>query len=218
MKFNRLIVLICLALVFLGFGACGGGETVQEGGNQPPVVVNLTASPNSLTIRPDTEASNDRCTLTCVASDPNGDAVNFSWHATSGSIIGTGSAVTWVAPSVLQGYSGPEQAMFAISVTVDDGKGGTASAECYVDVQYIGWPSPTLTASACEHARDTIQAALDAYHAQHGVWPTPDGEPGDIDWTKLVPDYMEAIPANDGTCDWQVNARPVGKVCVLNRC
>lgn len=191
---------------------------VQEGDNRPPVVVSLTASPDSLTIQPDAEASSDRCTLTCVASDPNGDIMNFSWHATSGSITGTGSAVTWVAPSVLEGYSGPEQAFFAISVTVDDGKGGTDSAECYVDVQYIGWPSPTLTASACEQARDDIQAALDAYNDENGVWPTTDGEPGDIEWTKLVPDYLETIPANDDTCDWQVNAHPVGKVCVIHSC
>jgi hypothetical protein len=216
--FNKLIALICLTLILVGTVGCGGGETTQEGGNQPPKVVSLTASPDSLTIKPDTETPNDRCTVTCVASDPNGDTVNFSWHATSGAITGTGSAVTWVAPSVLHGYSGPEPAMFAISVTVDDGKGGTDSATCDVYVHYIGWPTPTLTAPTCEQTRDAIQAALDAYHAEHEVWPTADGEPGDIDWTKLVPDFMEAIPADDVTCDWQVNAHPVGKVCVIHWC
>ena len=84
-------------------------------------------------------------------------------------------------------------------------------------------PIPTATSlpaviMSCEEARDAIQDALEAYNTAHGNWPTMDGEPGDIEWTELVPDFMEAVPANDSKCDWQVNSDPEGDVCVLNRC
>ena len=78
-------------------------------------------------------------------------------------------------------------------------------------------PLPTVTMS-CEEAKDAIQAAFDAYHAAEGEWPTSDGLPGDIEWTKLVPDFMAGIPANDSLCYWQVNSDPEGEVCLLNRC
>jgi len=78
-------------------------------------------------------------------------------------------------------------------------------------------PLPTVTMS-CEEARDAIQAALDAYHDETGEWPTSDGQPGDIEWTELVPDFMAGIPANDSMCKWQVNSDPLGEVCLLNAC
>lgn len=78
-------------------------------------------------------------------------------------------------------------------------------------------PVPTVTMS-CEEARDAVQQALDAYHAQYGSWPTADGKPGDIVWYKLVPEFMEYGPGNDNKCDWRVNSDPVGKVCLMNEC
>ena len=80
-------------------------------------------------------------------------------------------------------------------------------------------PSPTpIVTMSCEIARDSIQPALDAYHAEHGEWPTADGQPGDIDWEKLVPAFMDTTPSNDARCDWRVNSDPEGEVCVPNRC
>ena len=83
-------------------------------------------------------------------------------------------------------------------------------------------PTPTPTASiipsACEIARDSTQAAIDAYHAEHGEWPTTDGQPGDIDWDKLVPAFMDITPSNDASCEWRVNSDPEGEVCVPKRC
>ena len=76
---------------------------------------------------------------------------------------------------------------------------------------------PTVSMS-CNEAKNAIQAALDDYHDNYGEWPTADGQPGDIEWTELVPDYMEAIPANDSKCDWWVNSDPEGEVCVLHTC
>lgn len=79
-------------------------------------------------------------------------------------------------------------------------------------------PTPTPTPTACEIARDSIQAALDDYYAEYGEWPTADGQPGDIDWVKLVPAFMDGTPSNDSRCNWQVNSDPEGEVCVPKRC
>ena len=83
-------------------------------------------------------------------------------------------------------------------------------------------PTPTPTATPaptmCEIDRDATQAALDAYHTEKGDWPTADGGPGDIEWNKLVPNFMEEIPPTDGRCDWQVNSQPEGEVCLWALC
>ena len=71
---------------------------------------------------------------------------------------------------------------------------------------------------SCDQTKNAIQAALDAYDTEHGEWPTADGQPGDIEWTKLVPNFMEAVPANDSDCDWWVNSDPEGEVCVQHTC
>jgi len=70
----------------------------------------------------------------------------------------------------------------------------------------------------CEEASDAIQAALIDYSAAYSEWPTADGQPGYIDWTKLIPEFMAARPVNDNKCKWQVNSDPEGAVCVHERC
>jgi hypothetical protein len=57
-------------------------------------------------------------TVTCVATDADGDALTYVWAANGGTISGTGSAVSWTAPSAAGEYT--------VSVTVDDGTGRTA--------------------------------------------------------------------------------------------
>ena len=79
-------------------------------------------------------------------------------------------------------------------------------------------PVATLGPEGCEPDRDAIQVALDAYHDKYGKWPTDDGRPGDIEWSKLVPDFLPYIPHTDTRCDWQVNSNPEGHVCLWQRC
>jgi hypothetical protein len=78
-------------------------------------------------------------------------------------------------------------------------------------------PLPTAVFS-CEQARDFIQEALISYHDKHGEWPTVDGLPGDIEWAKLVPEFIMGLPTNDTKCDWQVNSDPEGDVCLQHKC
>jgi hypothetical protein len=59
-------------------------------------------------------------TITCLATDPNGDPVSYSWKADGGELTGVGSIVTWSAPYVEPG----QKTEYLITVTVDDGAGG----------------------------------------------------------------------------------------------
>jgi len=102
------------------------GETADN----PPVITSLTPSPSSV-------APGESSTITCVASDADGDTLSYTWSATDGTISGVGNVVTWVAPAIT--------GTFTISVTVADGGTGAAAASCYVAVETV--PEPTATPS-----------------------------------------------------------------------
>lgn len=77
--------------------------------NQSPVIQSTTASPQTIKTGETTQ-------LTCVATDPDGDQLTYSWSSTNGTFPnGTnGSSVLWEAPD--------EAGTNTISVIVDDGK------------------------------------------------------------------------------------------------
>lgn len=79
--------------------------------NRAPIITNLTCSPVNVTLGGHT-------TVTCVASDPEGDIVRYSWNAAEGTINGSGSQVTWNAPN--------KAGEFGITCVVSDGKGAEA--------------------------------------------------------------------------------------------
>lgn len=78
-------------------------------------------------------------------------------------------------------------------------------------------PPPTIPMS-CMEARNAIQNALSVFNTQYQEWPTADGEPGDIEWTRLIPNFIVGVPSNDSLCDWWVNSDPEGTVCLQNMC
>jgi hypothetical protein len=88
--------------------------------NSPPVIASLV--PSALSVAPE-----ESCTVSCDASDADGDALTYEWSFTSGEIYGAGSTVTWTAPDT--------EGIYAISVTVSDGRGGTAGASCEIAVE-----------------------------------------------------------------------------------
>jgi hypothetical protein len=79
-------------------------------------------------------------------------------------------------------------------------------------------PAPTVQKTPCETDRDSIQKSLNAYNEANDDWPTANGQPGDIVWDKLVPEYMSEMPVIDDQCDWQVSGNPEGTVCVAHTC
>jgi hypothetical protein len=54
--------------------------------------------------------------VTCNASDPDGDELNYEWSATTGDISDTGAVVEWTAPE--------EVGIYHVTVVVKDGYGG----------------------------------------------------------------------------------------------
>ena len=87
--------------------------------NAAPVIESLTANPQDVGPR-------GTSTITCVASDADGDPLIYGWLAPGGTLSGVGPSVTWTAPATAGVYD--------ISCLVDDGRGGMtfATASVYV--------------------------------------------------------------------------------------
>jgi len=119
---------VMLMLVLLG-SSCAPA-------NSPPVITSLTASPSSVVM-------GGACTIQCVASDPDGDPLQYTWHFGGGTLNGVeattavrsvsaGHTVTWEAKGTVGLIT------YVIDVTVEDGKGGTATANVNINVIEIG--------------------------------------------------------------------------------
>lgn len=100
-------------------GSAQASLNITIGANQPPVISSLTANPSGILYGGST-------TLTCIASDPDGDVVRYSWSASEGNITGVGNKVTWIAPNKGGNYN--------ITVIVSDGKGGETRGNVMVTV------------------------------------------------------------------------------------
>ena len=87
--------------------------------NRPPTVTAVCD--------PTTVEVGRSCTLTATGNDPDGDNLTYRWTAPSGTLANpTSRSTLWTAGQ----QEGPVQA----TVTVDDGKGGTASANTIIQV------------------------------------------------------------------------------------
>jgi len=84
--------------------------TVFVAANKPPVISSLNTDQADLLY-------GGMTTITCIANDPDGDALRYSWTASEGTVSGIGNKVTWVAP-----HKGGN---FSITVIVSDGKAET---------------------------------------------------------------------------------------------
>ena len=86
----------------------------------PPAIRKIIALPRKL----DLGAS---AALSCLVSNPDTSLLAYAWSASAGSLSGTGSAVTWHAPSVAGNYY--------VRCAVDDGKGGIAADSLALEVR-----------------------------------------------------------------------------------
>lgn len=67
--------------------------------------------------------------------------------------------------------------------------------------------------AACEADENAIQTSVYSYYYENaGSWPTTGGGAGaDIDFTLLVPDYLNETPGSDTGCTWGLDDG--GEVC-----
>jgi hypothetical protein len=121
----KIILSILVVITLLGFAACGHHDSL-------PQLTNLLAQPASV-------ARGEVSSLTCEASDPDGDTLTYSWTSTEGSISGTGSTVSWTAPATVGTYT--------VTVSVSDGKGGTATQSVSITVTNRNPAISNLTAN-----------------------------------------------------------------------
>lgn len=113
---RQLIVLSLVAVVLPVFGC--GDETTSPRSRGPSI--------SSVAAEPDAVDPSGVSTITCTATDPDGDDLTYTWQADHGAISGSGATVTWTAP-LLEGT-------YDISVTADDGDGHSASDTAQVEV------------------------------------------------------------------------------------
>jgi hypothetical protein len=126
----KLVVASLVILALLAGGGCGLF-------NKAPTITSLNPSDTSV-------GRGESCTISCSASDPDGDTITYSWSATAGSISGTGSSVTWTAPDTTGNYS--------ITVSVSDGEAAAVSESCNIQVANSSPRITALNASATEVA------------------------------------------------------------------
>lgn len=100
-------------------GTAAKSVSISVSINHPPTITSLTAAPQEVPVGGDS-------TVTCVASDPDGDALSHNWSSAFGTVTGSGATVTWTAPASRGSYE--------IICTVKDGRGGIVSRAASITV------------------------------------------------------------------------------------
>jgi hypothetical protein len=154
------IVLVVLAVVAMLASACGPSEAPSTqptpstsptpSGNQPPEISSLTANPSGVSY-------GGSATVKCIATDPDGDVIDYSWSASGGDISGSGDTVTWIAPD--------KGGNFYISVILSDGKGGETTDKIMVTVS-----SAVSTVNITPIAEETGTARSDGSGDNFRTW------------------------------------------------
>ncbi|HMC30866.1 MAG TPA: OmpA family protein [Candidatus Angelobacter sp.] len=126
------------------------GLVLHFGGNPPPPppnhppTVTVTANPTKVFA-----GSNDSVVLQAQGSDPDNDPLNYKWSATGGGIEGSGPEVRWNS-------SGVKEGKYTVTVTADDGKGGTANASTDITVEQKPNTPPVVSSCAANPATITV--------------------------------------------------------------
>lgn len=93
---------------------------VVVGINHLPSINKLRVSPRKLNV-------NTSASVQCLATDSDGDTLNYVWSSNSGTIIGTGNSITWKSPLT--------EGNFRLYCTVNDGHGGVTNDSISVEVR-----------------------------------------------------------------------------------
>jgi hypothetical protein len=100
-------------------GSVQSSITLTVGANQNPVITSLIADPATVGL-------GGSSTITCLASDPDGDSVTFVWDSEYGKVSGVGNTVSYFPPA--QGGT------YGVTVTVNDSKGASTTGNVQVTV------------------------------------------------------------------------------------
>ncbi len=109
---KKTITLIMALAFVVGLMTIGGCKKDEEAKNQNPVVTSVLVQPGSV-------SPGGSAVINVTASDPDGDELTYTYAPSGGTVAGNGASATWTAPTAPGAYS--------VIVTVNDGKGGTAT-------------------------------------------------------------------------------------------
>ena len=135
--------------------------------NHPPVIEELTARPRKINL-------NGFSQLICSANDPDGDPLSYAWSASSGTIIGSGSEVTWSAPG--------SEVYAMVRCTVSDTSGGEATDSVGILVRDFSSPQTGELVAYYPFSGSAADASGNNHH-------------GTVSGAQLVPDRHGAPDA-----------------------
>lgn len=126
------------------------GLVLHFGGNPPPPppnhppTVTLSANPTKIFA-----GSTDTVALNAQGADPDNDTLTYKYTATGGTVEGTGAEARWNPTGVKPGK-------YTVTVTVDDGKGGTATSSADVTVEEKPNTPPVVSSCAADPSTITV--------------------------------------------------------------
>jgi outer membrane protein OmpA-like peptidoglycan-associated protein len=103
-----------------GTASCAADIKVEERPNHPPTA--------SLSVERSPILPGEHTGITCNGSDPDNDPLSYSYSASGGQIIGSGSNVQFDSTGLAPGT-------YTVKCAVNDGRGGTAEASGNVEVK-----------------------------------------------------------------------------------
>jgi hypothetical protein len=149
-KFYFNLLGILLSILIISFYSCN-----KEEENNAPTI-------SSVVVNPATVNANGMATVSVTATDPDGDALTYSYTVSGGSIIGNGASATWTAAATEGAYS--------VTVTVTDGNGGQASSNASLTVlapvtQVTGTASfPAGTSGDLSNSKVSLYTTIDNWN------------------------------------------------------
>ena len=121
-------IIIVLSISMIGCESSDDDSPTGVNGNSAPVIQSVTANPNTIV----KGGGYAYTTLTCVATDADGDSLNYSWTSSVGRFLDgvtIGQSVKWYTYG-----SNTDVGNYFISVIASDGK---AVARDSVSVQIV---------------------------------------------------------------------------------
>ncbi|MCC6748385.1 MAG: PKD domain-containing protein [Deltaproteobacteria bacterium] len=175
-----------------------GGADVQVTVNTWPVIGGLTSSPTPV-------APGSATTLALSVLDADGDPLSFAW--TQGACTGSFSAVTAQNPS----WTAPAGTSCTLSVTVTDGRGGSATGALAVPIGTVVVNLPPTFTSLFQSARGVTPGGAILFRA---AATDPEGQPIAFTWSASQGTFSAATESR-GTSEVTWTAPQAGCVATV---
>ena len=117
-----------------GSASSGVSVNVEPKPNRPPTIM-CSADRSSV-------FAGERVHITTNASDPDGDALTYTWRTNAGRVMGSGAAVDFDTTGLAPGA-------YTVTVRVDDGHGGAADCASTIEVKAVPPPPQASKISDC---------------------------------------------------------------------